>query len=311
MQKIATGFGGEVKLDRDIQWVLTVPAIWNEFGKAFMRKAAFKAGMIETEQSHDLILVLEPEGASLAVHVGAAQFGLLGVASRFMVLDCGGGTVDITVHEGEKVEPSLSMKAIAPPTGGNWGGDYVNVKFQEFLKELLGPDLYKPTELPLEFYSINAEFDKNKIMFDPSSEPARIRLADILEQRSQLIELAATWNRNHPYIPIDLKPSTRNGFLSMSNALMTSFFEPFLAATVDETRRVLKHIPGIQCIMVVGGFGSSKILIERIQKEFHGKDGVQVICPDASPKPQEAILRGAVHFGLNKGTISSRITGSG
>lgn len=30
----------------DIHWVLTVPAIWNDFGKGVMREAAFRAGLI-------------------------------------------------------------------------------------------------------------------------------------------------------------------------------------------------------------------------------------------------------------------------
>lgn len=29
-----------------IRWVVTVPAVWNEFGKNIMREAALKAGMI-------------------------------------------------------------------------------------------------------------------------------------------------------------------------------------------------------------------------------------------------------------------------
>jgi hypothetical protein len=92
VEKVTSGFGGDINPSRDVQWVLTVPAIWNDFGKAFMRKAAYKAGLTESEQPDNLMLVLEPEGASLAVHVGAAQHGLLGVGSRFMVLDCSGGT---------------------------------------------------------------------------------------------------------------------------------------------------------------------------------------------------------------------------
>jgi hypothetical protein len=100
-----------------------VPAIWNDFGKAFMRKAAFKGA---------LLLVLEPEGASLEVHVGAANFGILQVGRCFMVPDCGGGPVDITVHEELSAQP-LITRPIAAPTVGAWGGDYVNmVEFKKF-----------------------------------------------------------------------------------------------------------------------------------------------------------------------------------
>jgi hypothetical protein len=44
---------------------LTVPALWTEDQKQFMRKAALKAGIIEELSSANLLLCLEPEGASI------------------------------------------------------------------------------------------------------------------------------------------------------------------------------------------------------------------------------------------------------
>ena len=306
VEKVTNGYGGAINASTDVQWVLTVPAIWNDFGKAFMRKAAFRAGLMETEQSDNLLLVLEPEGAALAVHVGAAAFNLLNPGSRFMVLDCGGGTVDITVHEVVSDQP-LAMKAIAVPCGGDWGGDFVNIEFKKFLKELLGEDLYKESELPFEFYNIAVEFDKVKITFNPAKAPGFIRLIDVLENRRQLAQLVDTYNANHPDKPILSSLTINNGFLPMSCELMLSFFEPFLAATVQETRRVLSKIPNITTVMVVGGFGSSAVLTSRIKAEFHGKDHVRVILPDTTPKPQGAIVHGAVYFGLYKHIIQSRL----
>jgi len=48
-----------------IRWVLTVPALWSEEHKLFMRKAAKEAGIIDDIQSANLLLCLEPEGASI------------------------------------------------------------------------------------------------------------------------------------------------------------------------------------------------------------------------------------------------------
>lgn len=48
-----------------IRWVLTVPALWSEEHKLFMRKAAFESGIITTANSSNLLLCLEPEGASI------------------------------------------------------------------------------------------------------------------------------------------------------------------------------------------------------------------------------------------------------
>ncbi len=48
-----------------IRWVLTVPALWSEEHKLFMRKATKEAGIINEVQSPNLLLCLEPEGASI------------------------------------------------------------------------------------------------------------------------------------------------------------------------------------------------------------------------------------------------------
>ena len=71
-----------------------------------MRKAAFEAGIIDSLSSENLLLCLEPEGASIQCRNDAEE-GLRNQMVKgdvVMVLDCGGGTVDITVHK-LKCEP--------------------------------------------------------------------------------------------------------------------------------------------------------------------------------------------------------------
>jgi molecular chaperone DnaK (HSP70) len=81
--------------------VLTVPALWSEEHKLFMRKAAVAAGIVESTSSSNLLLCLEPEGASIQCREDADQSvkEQMTKGSVIMVLDCGGGTVDITVHK--------------------------------------------------------------------------------------------------------------------------------------------------------------------------------------------------------------------
>jgi hypothetical protein len=42
-----------------IRWVITVPALWSEEHKYFMRKAAVEAGFIDSVNSSNLLLCLE------------------------------------------------------------------------------------------------------------------------------------------------------------------------------------------------------------------------------------------------------------
>ena len=51
-------------------------------------------GLIDVEESSNLVLALEPESAAIACEVHK----LAGPGDSFMVLDTGGGTVDITLN---------------------------------------------------------------------------------------------------------------------------------------------------------------------------------------------------------------------
>ena len=57
-----------------------------------------------------------------------------------MVLDCGGGTVDITVHKllCDPTEKFLCNELIPSSGGCEWGSKYVDLYFEEFLKDFFG-----------------------------------------------------------------------------------------------------------------------------------------------------------------------------
>eukprot|EP00924_Labyrinthula_sp_SR-Ha-C_P014519 maker-scaffold_34-snap-gene-0.6-mRNA-1 protein AED:0.50 eAED:0.50 QI:104/1/0.5/1/1/1/2/0/733 len=150
-------------------WVLTVPSIWKEGDKQFMRQAAFDAGIIQDVGSSDLILALEPECAVIA-----ASHALKGFSKddKVLVFDCGGGTVDVCAVQvlsqkfenvdqfqnlsfGEKdishrktlenftpltfgsEQPGvLRLRHLLQPTGGDWGSTYIDKNFVSFLSVL-------------------------------------------------------------------------------------------------------------------------------------------------------------------------------
>ncbi|XP_053797938.1 heat shock 70 kDa protein 12B isoform X2 [Vidua chalybeata] len=139
-----------------IRWVLTVPAIWKQPAKQFMREAAYKAGLVSPETPEQLLIALEPEAASIycrklrlhqlielscrppangaepphpidssfrqareqlrrsrhsrtfLVESGVGElWSEMQAGDRYIVADCGGGTVDLTVHQIEKPQGTL------------------------------------------------------------------------------------------------------------------------------------------------------------------------------------------------------------
>lgn len=130
-------------------WVLTVPSIWQEADKQFMRKAAFEAGMISSVESGDLVLALEPECAIIAAGESGKEFE---AGDKILTLDCGGGTIDICAVEvlrpwtrsKKEIGDGLRLRHLIEPCGGNWGATYIDKKFQDFMEILLkDPNLKK------------------------------------------------------------------------------------------------------------------------------------------------------------------------
>lgn len=90
---------------------MTVPAIWRPAAKQFMREAACKAEMVSNNAPEQLLIALEPEAASIhcremkmrefANEIGDATVSdvFARPGSKYLVIDIGGGTLDVTAHE--------------------------------------------------------------------------------------------------------------------------------------------------------------------------------------------------------------------
>jgi len=106
-----------------------------------MRLSAVSAGMIDTVDSDRLQLALEPEGAVIAAMMDAPSDlqKQLVIGQRIMILDCGGGTVDVTVSELVDISPP-KLKEILPASGDAWGGTIVDAQFRKFANSLIAQD---------------------------------------------------------------------------------------------------------------------------------------------------------------------------
>ncbi|XP_052279264.1 heat shock 70 kDa protein 12B-like isoform X2 [Dreissena polymorpha] len=156
--------------DNEIRWVLTVPAIWDDAAKQFMREAAEKAGI----DGQALLLALEPEAASmcckyLPVERMETRIECFSPRSKYLVLDAGGGTVDITVHE---VNPDGTLKELHKANGGPWGGTTVDEAFLDFLSEILGADVLEAfrDRHRDDYIDLLREFETRKRAVKPDSD---------------------------------------------------------------------------------------------------------------------------------------------
>lgn len=176
-----TSTGGRPVRATDINWVLTVPAIYDDFAKNFMRRAAFEAGMIDKIGSTKLRLCLEPEAACLAVAMEDNPLLPEAKGKTMMVIDCGGGTVDITTYTVQSVEP-LNLAEVVGPTGGVWGSTRVDNEFKKWLEKFLG-DWFAKVDATEILLRIMVTWEQKKAEFSgqDESQPLRINLSELAQ----------------------------------------------------------------------------------------------------------------------------------
>ncbi|CAB5380826.1 unnamed protein product [Rhizophagus irregularis] len=93
----------DLNIFEEVLFVLTVPAEYSEKEKAIMRDCAYKAGLINVKSTDLLQFTTEPEAAAVYCMEHCLKEHDLGdtdsTETTFMIVDCGGGTVDLTTRK--------------------------------------------------------------------------------------------------------------------------------------------------------------------------------------------------------------------
>ncbi|XP_052787474.1 heat shock 70 kDa protein 12A-like [Mya arenaria] len=290
----------------EIHWVLTVPAIWDDGAKQFMREAAIEAGILDDK----LTIALEPEAASLfcrhlSVEKSGNQTSLakFTAGKRYLVLDAGGGTIDVTVHE---VVRQGQVKELYKASGGAWGGTKVDDAFLDFLTLITGQnviDSFKKSDM-YDFNEIMKIFEVKKRSITHESEsnivmrlPQSLSTAAQQETGKSIAELAALSKFGKEVSVVKDK-------LKIPASVVRTLFQKSVSTTTDHVAELLEADAnkGIQAIVMVGGFSESPLLQHAIQSRF---SSLKVIIPDEAGL---SILKGAVIFGHSPNAITQRIS---
>jgi molecular chaperone DnaK (HSP70) len=303
LNDIAETLGGEGLLDEnEIRWCLTVPAVWREDSKQIMTRAAQLAGLIGegTQEAERLLLVLEPEAA--AVHCQQVMMrkneGGLESGKAIMIVDAGGGTVDITVHE---VRLGEGLDELVPCGGGLHGSKYVDRNFREFLARKLCAEAMDEfeTQWPVEYAKLMSETWENiKCNYD-----ATLNWQLSIEMPRRLEKVLET------SFPEVLKRLANvqggdNTVIRLTHDDMDATFKSVVDQLIGKVRDQFTALEDRRCdiLFLVGGFAESPVLKQRIQDEF-GARVERVVIPD---RPGAAVLQGAASFGVNPGVVIAR-----
>jgi molecular chaperone DnaK (HSP70) len=309
-------------LEKQIRWCLTVPAIWDEEEKQLMRKAAAEAGM--PQDRDQLLLALEPEAAAVYCRVHLAhvlgtqreqQAQLAAAGSRFMVIDCGGGTVDITAF---RVEANWSGRErlieIARASGGKVGSEYINEAFvnQVLQDRLGGPAVIERArrECPQALLDLvsNWEGAKGGVQVRPGGP----RRAPAIERP---VYVAIPGEISDLLTPETIErlgdlPGGNRHRIAISPEEVQRLFDSVLDHLIELVEEELAQMianNGAQAkperLLLVGGMSSSKYLQERLL--FHFGMRVTLLVPT---RPAAAVLFGAVLYGCDPPVIGARLS---
>ena len=128
--------------ESEIDWKVTVPAIWNNESKDIMRKACEMA-KIFNENKQSTFFALEPEAAACDYVINHPDSKAIIQGNAYIVCDIGGGTIDISTHKRIEEDGDIYIEEVYPPIGGNNGSTYINKKFmEEVIKKLFGKEAY-------------------------------------------------------------------------------------------------------------------------------------------------------------------------
>ncbi|CAD7698479.1 unnamed protein product [Ostreobium quekettii] len=288
----------------DIIWVVTVPAIWNDWAREMMRTAAFKAGMIQSQRSKNLKIALEPECACISVQMEKMQGVLTEVGQKLMILDCGGGTIDLTAHQVEATDP-LGLKELMAPEGGPFGATKIDENFYKFFEDLIGPSRFQTLKQSRAYLALTRYWEDKKVSFHGNENEeddewlAALSIGDVvlsLNMCGEMEGLVSMWNARNPHRKAE---ALSDSSLGLTFELMMSFFEGPIKNIVDKVNAVMADpknqaaLKGLSFAVIAGGFGRSPVLQKRIRENFENSAVRVVVCRH----PDLAIVKGAAAFG--------------
>ncbi|XP_034959582.1 heat shock 70 kDa protein 12B [Zootoca vivipara] len=335
-----------------IRWVITVPAIWKQPAKQFMREAAYLAGLVPSENPEQLLIALEPEAASIycrklrlnqlidlsykpqanglmsdlpidssfrqareqlrrsrhsrtfLVESGMGElWSEMQTGDRYIVADCGGGTVDLTVHQIE--QPQGTLKELYKASGGPYGAVGVDLAFEKLLCQIFGEDFIATfkAKRPAAWVDLTIAFEARK----RTAAPHRANSLNISlpfsfidfyrKHRGQNVETALKRSS------VNLVKWSSQGMLRMSSEAMNELFQPTINQIITHIGDLMKkpEVRDIKFLFLVGGFAESSMLQHAVQSAFSATCRVII--------PQDVgltILKGAVLFGLDPTIVRVR-----
>ncbi|KAI1427735.1 hypothetical protein F5Y12DRAFT_792035 [Xylaria sp. FL1777] len=261
--------------------VLTVPAIFTDLSK--QRTLQAFTSIPNLDKSVTVTLLSEPEAAAISA-LRELERSSLKEEDTFVVVDAGGGTVDLITYTIAELSPVLEVNEATAGTGDLCGSSLVNLRFEEFLTTRL------QNEPAWDTVALNTALDR----FENTTKRA-FSLASLLENQTYNIPVGGLSRNSHAGI-------VKTGQFLLKAADIHMFFERYILRIIQLVRNQIQMCnKPVRSIVLTGGFGASTYLRERLQRAINDdtsiKARVEVLQP---PNTRFAVARGAVMKGMSQ-----------
>ncbi|KAI0783016.1 hypothetical protein C8Q75DRAFT_836734 [Abortiporus biennis] len=258
-----------------IEFVLSHPNGWEGPQQAQMRQAAVDAKLVpDTPDGYSHVHFVTEGEASLhyCLDSGLAVESI-NVDSSILIIDAGGGTVDLSTYVFESISP-ITVEEAAAPACIFQGSTKVNIRAKRYIENKLKGSSFGNEE---DISAMIQKFEKTaKPVFKDPKDRSYIQFGTMRDN--------------------DKNVGIRSGQLILPGDDVAQFFEPSINAILDALRAQLAEsfIP-IQFAFLVGGFAASPYLYARLKKLLQ-KDNIELCRPDNHTN--KAVAEGAISFHL-------------
>lgn len=270
-----------------------------------------QGGLCDPSRGNLLIIALEPECAALYVRSQRDQHpnpALL--ATKYAVVDCGGGTVDIAYHSVERQDgDTIIVKELAPPSGGPYGGWLIDREFEKLLDKVFGASFSsKLRELePCTWMKLMNDLEQRKSRLAGKKTGEMIYLdldmafseaCERIKKKSALQILSSSTNPDVGVV---------NQRMRISADVVKKWYEESIKRTAQCLNASLMktHLQDISTLYMVGNFSRSQYLLEGVRKEVNGIASENILKPNDS---HLAIVKGAVLYGFDPTIVQERVS---
>ena len=276
-----------------VKWVVTVPAIWEEFEKNIMMEACIDSGLVTEDVDKSLFFALEPEAASCyCLKNKSIDQNYLKKGKCYIICDLGGGTGDIVAH---LIGENYNLNEINPASGGKYGSEEINkLFFEDIVYKIFDCADFKTYYK--KYKQINEEGEDEKTLFNEWLElereikdfkeftnkdkiennevyPIKFSIFQDIYDNTDINTLVNKYNNNCNDNELKLKISSkRKWIIEFPFKLIFNYIRKQVKSICEIINNIIKSSDDeINSIILVGGYSSNDVLISEIKLELSNK----------------------------------------